>query len=73
MEQFFVFGHVYFGVNYFKIFSEILCAAEYIAMDAGIRAYLNMVPPGINMIGGQVAKYIRILLNAIQIDQIFFI
>ena len=38
---------------------EILCAAEYLSMDAGLRAHLHLVPPGITMIGGQVAKIIE--------------
>lgn len=41
----------------FVLHEEILCEAMYLGMDAGLRAYLNMVPPGITMIGGQVAKY----------------
>lgn len=45
-------------INFLFISKEILTSAEFISIDAGIRAYANLYSEGIVMIGGQIAKVI---------------
>lgn len=40
------------------IYAEILCEAEYIGIDAGVKTQVLHYPDGITMIGAQIAKVI---------------
>lgn len=42
---------------------QILVKAEHFAINAGLRAYLNFLPLGSNVLGHQVAKYKNLILT----------